>query len=99
MQNNGYCACGYGGPLCQECQESYFPAWSDSRCYACDRTRHHGSSAIVGSLILVIVVGLIVSAGKLAIDRYASAQYMFRAGKAFVKRMAKVRPLLSSQRN
>ena len=38
--SNYYCACGYVGPLCSECDISYFLTWhgTESKCSPCDES-------------------------------------------------------------
>ena len=62
-----YCACGYAGPLCSECQNDagggqqrfHLAAWS-GKCEACGVTNHAPTYGLVGgasALLLVVAVG------------------------------------------
>jgi hypothetical protein len=54
-----YCACGYIGPLCSECDEMYFVSWAGDSCEKCADSAQHAPSIWLGaSVVVASFVGL-----------------------------------------
>ena len=53
-KNSQYCACGYRGPLCSECDADYFAEWTGSGgCKECNQGESHTPTMLLGSFVVV----------------------------------------------
>jgi hypothetical protein len=60
INNVSYCASGYVGPLCSECDVGYFMSWAGNvLCKACGQSANHTPLIILG-VIVGVCIGVIV---------------------------------------
>ena len=63
-----YCACGYRGPLCSECdsrdaKNKYFNGWTKDGCFLCESSNAHLSTVLFGGFVLFCLVGFMICVG------------------------------------
>ena len=83
---NQYCACGYRGPLCSECDANYFAVWTGSGgCKKCDQGESHVPTALLG--VFVVLCGLVFAATCVTRIKksFPKAKQLYRLGSVKVR--------------
>ena len=85
-EGNAYCACGYRGPLCSDCDSGYFTVWTKSgRCEKCSRGQHHTPTVILGLAVLLGVLALAATCVQRVKQSFPMVKNLYRIGAVKVR--------------
>ena len=76
-----YCACGYMGPLCSQCDSDYFSVWTGSGgCKLCKKGESHVPTVILGIFVFICGSAFALACVKAIKQAFPKLKQLWRVG-------------------